>query len=374
MKKRLLIKIISTLLLGLTTVPFTGCGLESDSTPNIDYNAALVVTTDYYTGAYAAISLEDLTVVPDIEFLHPDLTCAFDPLTKTPFILQRFGSDSIVVLDPEDLSIVNEYSVGPGTNPYDIAVVADDRAYVSRFGSAEMLVIHPMTGEELGTVDLIEFADDDDLPEMSGLYVHGGKVYVLVSRLDTLNYWKPTGNGLLVVLSAETGEIEDSFELAAPNPYEKARYSHALDALVITSPGDFTTLDDGGIELFYPDDNSLSGLIVHEADLGGNVTSSVIVNETKGYALVAVPAGYGSDTHVVIFNPESGEKAGTLLETDGWVYTSIALKPDGTELWVTDTTPENPGVRVYDTETDQEITTAPIATGLPPAMICFTGL
>ena len=130
-------------------------------------------------------------------------------------------------------------------------------------------------------------------------------------------------------------------------------------------------LKDGGIEFFDPNDNSLSGLAVSEADLGGNIAAAVVATPTKGYAIVGI---LSTDTHVVSFNPETGEKLETLLEADGWIYDALALKPDGTELWITDRTSTSPGVRIFDTQTDTEITSEPINVGLPPTAICFTGV
>jgi len=336
----------------------------------LQYTTALVITKDRQTGSYSTIAMEGHAVDMDINTIHPDSMCEFDPLTETPFIVQRLGVDSILVLDPESLDIVEEYSVEAGSNPYDLVVVAEDRAYITRYGLDQMLIVEPLTGTELGTVDLSEYADDDGIPESSGMAYLDGKIYVLIDRLDRDNDWTPVGDSYLVIIDAYTGDIEDEVELSKTNPYGAPEYSQAIGKFVLAEADDFSTLE-GGIELFDPSDNSLSGIIVTEQELGGNVTKALIVSETKGYATIGVKGDDGNNTHIVTFNPETGEKLDTLLEAEGWSYSDMMLIPNGTELWIADRTSDNPGVRILDTETDREITDDPIDVGLQPSAIGF---
>jgi DNA-binding beta-propeller fold protein YncE len=336
------------------------------------YSTALVITTDYQSGAYSTIALDDHTVEKDVAFIHSDAMCRFDLVTETPFFVLRLGSDAIDVLNPNTFEIDEEYSVEPASNPQDIAVVSADRAYVSRLELNEILIVEPLTGDEIGTVDLSEYADDDGIAEIAGMQVMDGMVYALVQRIDRDNNWTPAGTSYLVAIDAETGEIEGDFELAGTNPYEAIVYSEVLEKFIISEAGDFSDLENAGVEFFDPVEQTLSGFIVTEQELGGNVTKAVAVSETKGYALIGVEGENGNDTHVVIFNPETGKKTGTLIETEGWNYGNIVLTPDQTELWVSDRTTEKPGIRIFDTETDEEKTDEPIDVGLPPSYICFT--
>jgi hypothetical protein len=336
------------------------------------YTTALVVTTDRQTGAYATISLENYDVQRDINFIHSDAVCRFDPLTGSPFILLRLGSDAVDVLDSNTFDIKTEYSVEASSNPQDIVVVSEERAVISRFGMAEMLIVNPFTGKEIGTVDLHEYADADGIPEVSGLVLFEGKILAPVQRLDRDNSWDPVGGGAIVIIDAETGDVEKQVRLTGTRSYETLEYSEALEQFVIAEPGSWSDLENAGIELFDPERESLSGFIITEETLGGNVAKALIISETKGYAIVGVAGDEGSDTHLVTFNPETGEKTGTVLEGTGWVYGDIAVTPDLSELWVADRTTEDAGVRIFDTKTDEEKTDEPINVGLPPSNICFT--
>jgi hypothetical protein len=337
------------------------------------YTTALVVTTDRSDGAYAAISLEDNDiVVKDINPIHSDAICRFDPLTNTPFILQRLGVDAVLVLDAEDFDIAKEYSVVADSNPHDIALVTEKKAYISRFGSPMMLTVNPFSGEALGTVDFSDYADDDGIPEVSGLAQLNGKIYASVERLDRDDGWTAVGGGVIVVIDAEKGEIEGEVKLTGTHGYGAPEYSDAVEKFVIAEPGSWSDLENAGLEYFDPEDERVSGFFITEEALGGNVTKGLVVSEEKGYALVGVEGESGSNTHIVTFNPKTGEKRDTILKAEGWKYDDIALTPDGAELWVSDRTAEADGIRIFKTETDAEKTAIPINVGLPPSHICFT--
>lgn len=343
---------------------------ESDTGEEEDpYTTALVVTSDYSTGAYGTVSLDDYEATKEIDSIYSDAACRFDSSTDTPFLILRYGSDAIDVLDPDTFKIETEYSVEAMSNPYDIAVVSEERAYVPRYGSEEMLIVNPFTGKQDGTVDFGDYSDEDGTPEMTESAVFDGTVYVPVQRLDSS--WTPVGKSYVVLVDAETGDIDGDIELTGTNPYGGPQYSEALGQFVIAEPGSSADLENAGIELLNPETDEVSGFIITEDELGGNVYKGLVLTETKGYALIGA-GEYGADTHVVTFNPETGKKEDSVLEGDGWVYGDIALTPDGSELWVADRTTDADGIRIFDTQTDKEITDEPIDMGLPPTDICFT--
>jgi hypothetical protein len=140
--------------------------------------------------------------------------------------------------------------------------------------------------------------------------------------------------------------------------------------LIIVEVGAYGVLE-GGVEMLDPTDNSLSGLVVTEETLGGDISDAVVVSETKGYAIVGIFNGEVSTTSLVSFNPSTGEKLDDVAVSDEWAYSAIELNPDGTELWIGDTTMTNPGIRIFDVATDEELTEEPIDVGLPPFAICF---
>ena len=361
----------------------TGTGTETDAGTNPDagtdtdtekeeppYTTALVITTDYQTGAYSTIALDSHAVNQDINFINSDAVCHFDPLTGTPFVILRLGSDAVDVLDSVTFDIVKEYTVGASLNPHDIEVVSDDRAYITRYGSAEMLIVNPMTGTELGIIDLSEYADADGIPEASGMTMLDGKIYTSVSRLERENDWAPAGDSFILIIDAVTGQVSGNVKLTGTNPLAP-EYSEALGKFVVAEPGTYSSLEDG-VELLDPTTGTVGGFVITEEALGGSVNKTLCVSETNCYAIIGVSGDNGSNTHLVSFNPQTGQKTATLTQAAGWTYGDIALTPNGTELWLADRTTDNAGIRIFDAATNVEKTTAPIGVGLPPSGICFT--
>ncbi len=361
------------ILLTVLPVLWTGCDPSPGRPPiasMVDGGTyALVVTTDYEAGAYSLVDLADLSIARSIEAIHEDSVCRFDEETSTPFIIARYGADAVDVIDPHaGWTVSSEYSVGAGSNPQDIAVVSSERAFVARLDHSELLIVHPTDGTEIGTVDLSSMADADGNPDMAWVLHLQGRIYVVLQKLDDL--FAPTGPSSIAVIDAATGAIEEEITLSGANSYGKFRYNHVLGKIVIAQAGVFGVLD-GGIEYLDPHDLTLSGFVITEQEIGGDLSDVVIVSETKGYAVIGVPVDSGAATHLVSFNPSTGKKLKDLIVRDEWTIGFMELSPDGGQLWVCDREPELPGLRIFDTGNDMEITGEPLDVGLPPFMICF---
>jgi len=339
--------------------------------------AALVVTSDYQTGSYSVVDTVTLKSHNDVDIVHQDSVCRYDPVTRLPYIIARMGSDAIDIVDPgENWRIINEYSTGAGSNPQDIAVVSRDRAYVALYEESFLLIVNPVNGSVTDSVDLSRYADDDGIPETSWLSFRDGVLYALLQRLDREAGFRPSDYSLLLVLDADTGKVEKSMKLACANPFPKLRYSKALQSFVIIESGIFSTMVDeadvdGCIEFFDPGASALSGPVVMADELGGDIVDAVVSSETKAYAIIGKRRGSSSETHLVSFNPSTGKKTGTIVASEGWDYASIELSPDGSQLWMADRTMNSPSIRIFDTESDEETAGGPIDVGLPPSMICF---
>jgi hypothetical protein len=217
-------------------------------------------------------------------------------------------------------------------------------------------------------VDLSAFADDDGNPEAALVYHLDGEVFVGLQRLDET--WTPTGHSTVVVLDGMSGDILNEIKLTAKNPVGKLRFSEAVGALVLIEAGAFGVLD-GGIEYLNPSTHALSGLVISEETLGGDVSDAVIASATKGYAVIGVHEGASAKTRLVSFNPATREQLGTLIVSEGWDLSYLALTPDNGELWVTDRNMSTPGIRIFDVADDSEVTPSAIDVGLPPSMVCF---
>jgi hypothetical protein len=330
---------------------------------------ALVVTGDYQTGSFATIDRLTRRAVRDIRTIHPDAVCRVEPHSGRPFLVQRLGADSLVRLDPDQGWRVDlEFSTGAGSNPQDVAFAAMDRAYVPLYARPELLVVDPRDGRRLGSVDLAPWADADGTPEAAWALAVEGRVFVALQRLVS---FQPAQDSLLLSLDADGGEVRGELALAARNPFARLRHAPGLGRLSLGLAGAFGVLD-GGLELVDPDGLRSDGLVLTEAALGGDLVDAVVASPGRGYAIVAEGGlAQQARTRVVSFDPGQGRVLETLLQADSYAHAGLELSPDGEELWVADRTRSRPGVRVFSTRTDRELTGTPIDTGLPPVMICF---
>lgn len=333
---------------------------------------AFVIATDFETGSFATIDLETRSIVP----AAPERMLGSDPVVRRfgerLYVLNRFLGDNVQILDPAaDYATVAQCSTGAGTNPHDIVVVGPERAFVSLYEVGEILVVDPTPAENcdgfiLDRFDLTAIADADGVPELDQMALVAGRLYVVAQRLDRDNFFAPAGPGAVAVVDPDTGELLQTIELAAGNPFAATK-GLTLDgaSLVIAQVGSFGVLD-GGIERIDLRTGTSSGLLITEEALGGDILDFVLGDDGTGWAVVS-NADFTND--LVRFDAASGEVIDRPIRGAGFLA-DIEANTRG-ELYVADRSPERPGVRVFKIFDGTEATPAPLDTGLPPAEIVF---
>ncbi|MBN2527105.1 MAG: hypothetical protein JXR76_11980 [Deltaproteobacteria bacterium] len=328
---------------------------------------AVVMTSDYESGAVSVLATGTRSQVGDRLVVHSDTVCRYDAITDNVFLVSRLGSDAVTVLSPKaDFAPIQQYSVDPGTNAQDIAVVSAERAYVPRFASADILVVNPLTGAKLGRVDASPYADADGNPEAAQAIYKDGVVYVTLQRLDPS--WQTTAYSSVLMIDAASGAVQKEAKLTGKNPTGVLRFNDTLQAFILAETGAYGVLD-GGVETLKAD-GTPSGMIVTEQTLGGDVMDAIVTKPDLGFAVIGVPGADGANTQLVTFNPMTGAKGQILIASEGYAMSFMALLGQK-EIWVSDRHFTNSGVRVFDAKTAAELTPAPVNVGLPPAMICF---
>ena len=337
---------------------------------------AFITTTDYTTGSAAVIHLDgSYTTQTGVAAIHSDATARwYDGLV---YVINREGADNIQVLDPADgFRTLAQHSTGNGSNPKDIAFHSPQRAFVSRNDSNALLIMNPLSGQHLGTVDLSIFADGDGLCEMDHLLLAGELLFVSIQRLDRNYWWMPVGDSYVAVIDAATGELIDvdpetpgiqAIALPASNPYSDLKYDGALNRILVSCVGQWGVRD-GGIAIINPFTLRSEGLLIDETAAGGDIIEFEILGATKGYMIVATPS---FTTRLVPFDPSTGTVGAPLQDPPDWVINDIEISPCG-KLFVADQTATAPGIWIWDAGPDTLISPAPKSTGLPPFHICFS--
>ena len=331
-------------------------------------NDLFVITTDFSTGSTAFLAANAAEAEVNLLGIHSDAVGHYHD--GRVYIVNRLGQDNILVLDAMDLRTpLTQFSVGNGANPHDIEIVAPDKAYVTRYDAASLLIVNPQDGAELGEIDLSAFADADGLPEVSQIVRVGDRLYLSCQRLDRNGGWGPVDVSYLIVVDLATDTLVDvdpdaegmqGIALSAANPNSMAVVGEQIAVGVVVGFGDRA----GGVEIVDTATNRSLGLAVSEGDLGGDITSMVLVDQNRGYAVVADENFANS---VRPFELSSGAVGAPLENISGGFIPSLAV--DGDRLIVADrgsfSDPASAGLKFYDAATGAFLS-GPIDTGLPP--------
>ena len=334
-----------------------------------------VITTDFSTGSTAFLAANAAEAEVNLLGIHSDAVGHYHD--GRVYIVNRLGQDNILVLDAMDLRTpLTQFSVGNGTNPHDIEIVASDKAYVTRYDAASLLIVNPQDGAELGEIDLSAFADADGLPEVSQIVRVGERLYLSCQRLDRNGGWGPADVSYLIVVDLATDTLVDvdsdaegvqGIALSIANPNSMAVAGEQIAVGVVVNFGDRA----GGVEIVDTATNRSLGLAVSEEDLGGDITSMILVDQNRGYAVVADENFANS---VRPFELSSGSVGAPLENISGGFIPSLAV--DGERLIVADrgsfADPTSAGLKFYDAATGA-LLRGPIDTGLPPQGIIVLG-
>lgn len=340
----------------------------------------LITTTDYQSGSYGVYAADPGIMSASNPSIYSDATAVF--YGGKVWVVNRFGQDNILEIDPATgfQPTSNQFSVGAGSNPYDVAFASLAKAYVSRYGATAVWIVNPSTGQKLGEIDLSAYADAaDGKPEMAYMTVVGNRLFIALQRLDRTRFpWAPTDASYVAVVDTTSDSIVDAdpgqpgvnpMVLAGKNP--TTPWQPFDGRLYVGEQGALGVLD-GGIERVNPTTLASEGFLATENAFGGEINDFVL-GLNRGYAITSdtacsIPPNYTPcNTHLKTFNSATGGNVQTVLDSNGFTLSKIALSQDGSRLFVLDRDLLKPGLRVFRTSDNTELTTAPIPTGnLPP--------
>jgi DNA-binding beta-propeller fold protein YncE len=358
-------------------------GPDFQPPPPLMADSVFVVTSDFGTGSYAVFPIDAPSdVLPNLGRIHSDaVALAHDGVV---YVINRLGGDSIQALDPQDgFRTLWECSVGNGTNPHDLVVAAPDKAYVTLYESPELLIVDPSVGASCagfvrGSIDLGALADADGIPEADIAGIVGGRLFVALQRLDRDFFLQPTDFSSVAVIDVASDALvdvdpstpePDAIRLTRTNPFA-GNQGLVVDAdgfILLGEVGSFGTIGDGGIERVDPRTLETAGFLITEEELGGNLTDFVIADGNTGYAIIS-----DLDFNNALVRFDLAERRVTATLATGQDYlVDVAYEPTRGEIYLTDRTLERPGIRIFRTSDDVELTAAPIDTGLPPFDVVF---
>ena len=324
-------------------------------------NDLFILTSDFSTGSTALLPAGASAAQVNLLGIHSDAVGHYQD--GRIYVINRLGQDNVLVVDPADVTTpLTQFSVGNGSNPRDIEILSEGKAYVSRYGSAELLIVDPRDGTELGTIDLSAYADADDLPEMDQIVRVGGNAYVSCQRLDREASFAP-GDAFLVVIDIASDAIVGDILLSASNPNSVVVAGEQIIVSTVAGFGD----REGGIVIVDTRSGTSTGIAISEQQLGGDLSALALRTSNAGFA-VMLDENFAN--FVVPVNLSTGVIGAPLEGLSGGFIATVAI--DGNRLLIGDhgsfSDPLSAGLKIYDATTGS-LLAGPIDTGLPPISI-----
>ena len=287
------------------------------------------------------------------------------------YVVNHSPANSVQVIDPETFATILAFSVGFDTNPQDIAVIDDQIAYVSCLDSPWLFRINHTTGTKLDSLSLVGFADPDGLPEMGTMAQDGNHLLIQIRRLDRQDNLAPVAPSYLAVVDVTTNQLVDvdpsapgvqGIELQGTLPSFKMQLEGRR--LYVSVPGEWFD-GTGGVEEIDLDNLQSLGYLTSELQIpAAQMGTFILVSPEKGYVINHTDIALSS--HLMSFTRPEGLPLEEVMFTLGAEVQNLAFDPATHQLFFPDSGGLETGIRILDTTTDTELTTAPVSTGLPP--------
>ena len=378
----------------LLLIPFlVACNDKNEVLSSIPGGAAVAtIASDYSSGSHAVISDTNLGFesLNNILPTGSDITLAAGG--KYFYRIEKaYAGNNITKFsfaDPQ--TVIWQYSVkddpqeAVASNPTDMVVLNDQKAYVIRYGKPVVWIVNPSATTEqdfkIGEIDLSSYSDSDGVPEMYSGVIADGKLFITIQRLA---YYSPSEIAYVAVFDTATDtEIETNYlgDLVKGIPLEIRNMNNDMvfvqsdNAIYVQGVGSFSsTVYTGGIERIDVSDFS-TNLVLDDGDEAahpnGRITSLAVVSATEAYFLGCADCDFGggsfSDYSLYQLNPTTGNVVlVSITEFQNTSLNDLALSPAG-DLWVSagDAT-----LHIMDTVSGSLITS--IYTQLNPAQVVF---
>jgi len=274
---------------------------------------------------YASQDASDYTIDVYEQYLYHIGKFNIDTLTRYDAAAEFLQADYTYSLtEPESSS----------SNTHQFVQVAEDKAYVIRYGKTSIQIVDPSAVDEqnfvIGEIELSEYvAEDATYPRMTLALVHEDKLFVGLQRLGNADssYAVASDSYVAVIDIATNTEIDtDSadeglkgIQLSADNLYSMAEDD---DYIYVAGRGDYSD-NSGALERISLDDYSVDTLID-----GSTFAALNDVENGVYYHVLAVEVV--DDTLFVKINVEGGDAP------RGYIYSAPTSNPAN----FTDVTPE----------------------------------
>ncbi|MEQ6886239.1 hypothetical protein [Salicola sp. Rm-C-2C1-2] len=355
---------------------------DSPSGSGTSADTAVVATVDssFESGEVELIDLtqDELTASGGYHETISDISVRGD--RQHYYLTERFQSDQIGKVDLENPSLfVWEYSTvdendSGSANPRDLVLTDSSKAYLPRYGSERSWIVDVEAQSEdafkQGELDLSPYTPKNgSVPRVQAGTVVNDQLFLVMQRLAS--DFSPSNEAYVSAWDTATDEeIETSasasqlkgIQLSARNP-QGITY-HPETGLVIHGVGARDDQNLGGIDQVNPDTYATTSWVADQ-----DVDSLAVIDEDTLYF---TEYNAFKDVSLFRFDPSTPAEDPVLIESfDGVDIRALAAGPSG-NLWIADGAADNPGIRILDPESSQQVDFVP--TDLLPKQIEFANL
>ena len=350
-------------------------GGSSDAHPPMP--RALAVAGDFGSpgvGTISRLTIEELAMSQN---LVPGAVLG-DPVLRSyggkVYVVNRFGSNNITILDGATLALEDQISTGANSNPQDVAVVGN-KLYVPAMGTAGVVVItrgSPTTKTiDLSSLDTMGM--NDGKPDCVSAYAVGTRVFVACGVLDNYN---ATENGKIAVIDTATDTMTTSLTMSYKNPYgffvqAPASSTYVGDLLIPTAPS-FSNFATGCIQRISTGATPAVSCGVTNAQLAGFANKLAVSDSNLYLAVGTYDMSFSNPTGTLkSLDLATGMLAPAPLSKSSELIVDVAACPGG-QVVATDQTLNAGGLRVWGSGSER--TTDALSIGMPPttnALVCI---
>ena len=336
-------------------------------------NSLVIATGDRSSGAISVIDIQTKTAVNNVLSVHKD--SQIRAIDNKPYLLERLGADNLKFLNKKNnYSLVYEQSLGSKLNPQDIVQINSEYAMIANYASNKLMVVKLSDGSIDTSKEISIPAECNTHPnaEASDLIKYKNFIYATVQNLgNSRSKFAAVNTSCLLkidVSDVNAMSIVKTIKLKMKNPIGQLKQVtfKGAPSLIFATVGCYSnrvaaecpTALDGGFSLFNLNTDLEEEPLLLETTINGNVHDIELISDTKAFFMY-----YDTNfkMHVKVFNPATKEIA-PLLPNGNY---SQLLVHNG-KLYVADTNPKKPGIRIFDVNTLAQETSDPIDVGLPP--------
>ena len=244
-------------------------GCSDDPQPNsvgtLQVSGGAILNSDFVSTSVSLIDTQGALVRADCihstttgtgsKTISGDVVLPSQPQRGGKIVLVDRGNTALTFVDPTTCAVDRQFSVKGGfemANPHDVVIVADDKAYVTRYAQNaapadlmaagdDLLIVDPQAGTVTGRVDLDAYGTTDFPASPDRAILAAGKVVVTLNRWNASTYGY--GDASVVFVDPATDQVVQNLALPGLKNCEGLDYAEGTKTVLVACGGSFGATD-----------------------------------------------------------------------------------------------------------------------------------